>query len=204
MDKDTFWQIIDKVNRQVASYDYDGILCATQEKLLAYTPEEIADWGIIQRYYRDLADTGGVFAAACFLNEYMSDDGFMDFRMWLISRGKSVYMAAIKDPDTLADLELREDTCALMESRWEEYGYIANDVYEQTGGAVDFYKLMEQRPLTATQKADIQAEIEYFPHTICEGAMAIQLLPKLYEKYGDIYFSYGGNNGPLPNTVMMM
>lgn len=80
MDKLTFWQIIDRVNRQVAADDYDGILRATRESLTVFDPEEIADWGSIQRYYRDLADTGGVFAASCFLNAYMSDDGFNDFR----------------------------------------------------------------------------------------------------------------------------
>ena len=57
MDKNTFWQIIDEVNSQVAGTDYDGILRATQERLLAFSPDEIADWGSIQRYYKDMADT---------------------------------------------------------------------------------------------------------------------------------------------------
>ncbi|MDD4496516.1 MAG: DUF4240 domain-containing protein, partial [Eubacteriales bacterium] len=73
----------------------------------------------------DMADTGGVFAASCFFNDYMSDDGFNDFRMWLISRGRDTYMAALKNPDTLADLEMPEDIQSTMDTRWEGYGYVA-------------------------------------------------------------------------------
>jgi len=200
MDKNMFWQIIDEVNSQVAGNDYDGILRATQEKLLTYTPEEIADWGSIQRYYEDTADTGGVFAASCFLNDYMSDDGFIDFRMWLISRGKNVYMTALKNPDTLADLELPEDIQSTMDTRWEGYGYVANDAYKQTGHPVDFYDMMEQHPLTTAQKADIRVEIEYFPHTVQNSVDGLPLLPKLHKKYGNSQFRYNGPSAPSPGT----
>ena len=200
MDKNTFWQVIDVVNSQVAGDDYEGIIRATQERLLTYTPEEIADWGNIQRYYKNMADTGSVFAASCFLNDYMSDDGFIDFRMWLISRGKNVYMAALKNPDTLADLELPEDIQSTMDTRWEVYGYVANDAYKQTGRSVDFYDLMEQRPLTTAQKADIRVEIEYFPHTIQNNIDGLPFLPKLCEKYGEPQFRYGGPSAPSSGT----
>ncbi|EKC76209.1 hypothetical protein LEA_04821 [human gut metagenome] len=40
------------------------------------------------------------------IKEYgCSDDGFIDFRAWLIAQGKEVYMNALRDPDTLADIE---------------------------------------------------------------------------------------------------
>jgi len=189
MDKNTFWRLIDEVNSQVAGTDYDGILRATQEKLLTYTPEEIADWGSIQRYYKDMADTGGIFATSCFLNDYMSDDGFNDFRMWLISRGKDTYMTALKNPDSLADLELPEDIQSMMDTRWEGYGYVANYAYRQTGRTDSVYDVMERRPLTVAQKADIRVEIDYFPHPIQNDAEATLLLPKLHKKYGKVGFN---------------
>jgi len=166
MDKNTFWGIIDAVNREVSGTDYEGILRVTQEKLGAYTPEDIARWGAIQREYKDMADTGGIFAAACALTDYMSSDGFNDFRMWLISQGRDVYMAALKNPDTLAALELPEDIQATMDTRFESYGYVANYAYESTGCKVDFYDEMERYPLTAEDKADLKADIEYFPHKV--------------------------------------
>ena len=36
---------------------------------------------------------------------HATDDGFTDFRAWLISQGKEAYFAALKEPDTLADLD---------------------------------------------------------------------------------------------------
>lgn len=33
---------------------------------------------------------------------HATDDGFTDFRAWLISQGKEAYFAALKEPDTLA------------------------------------------------------------------------------------------------------
>ena len=172
--------------------DYDGILYATQKKLLAYSSEEIAGWGSVQRYYNDLADTGGIFAASCFLNDFMSDDGFYDFRMWLISQGKDVYMAALEDPDSLADLDLPEDIPSTMATRWESYGYVANHAYEQTKHTADFYVVMERQPLTNAQKSEISVEINYFPHTVWDDVTGSQFLPKLCEKYGNKQFSYGG------------
>ena len=175
MDKDTFWQIIDSVNSEVSGADWQEILRATQEKLLDYSPREIAAWANILRYYRDLADTSGIFAASCVLNEYMSDDGFMDFRAWLISSGKEVYMAALKNPDSLAGLEIPENT------RFELYGYVAYDAYKSKCRD-DVYEVMKRNPLTKAQKADIRAEIKYFPHEI-DYLHVKYLLPDLYAKH---------------------
>ena len=183
MDKDTFWSVINAVNKEVSGTDYEGILRVTQEKLSAYSPEDIARWGAIQREYKELADTGGIFAAACALNDYMSSDGFNDFRMWLISQGRDIYMAALKNPDTLAALKLPEDIQATMDTRFESYGYVANYAYESTGCKIDFYDEMERHPLTAEDKADLKADIEYFPHKVPDEKAMAQYFPNLYAKY---------------------
>ena len=183
MDKNTFWEIIDAVNSEVSDNDYEGILHATQEKLGGYSPEDIARWGAIQRKYKDLADTGGIFAAACALNDYMSSDGYNDFRMWLISQGRDVYMAALNNPDTLAALELPDDIQTTMDTRFESYGYVANYAYESTGCKVDFYDEMERNPLAAEGKADLKADIKYFPHKIPDEKTMARYFPNLYAKY---------------------
>ena len=38
------------------------------------------------------------------INGGCSDDGFRDFRVWLVGRGRHAYEAALKNPDTLADI----------------------------------------------------------------------------------------------------
>jgi hypothetical protein len=175
MDKNTFWKLIDSVNSEVCNDDQEGILRTTQAKLLDYSPQEIAAWANILRYYRHLADTGGVFAASCILNDYMSDDGFMDFRTWLISRGREVYMAALRNPDSLAERKIPKDT------RFESYGYVAYDAFERKCLG-NVYNMMERYPLTQAQKADIRSEIEYYPHEI-DDLHAKILLPNLYAKH---------------------
>ncbi|MEO5978010.1 MAG: DUF4240 domain-containing protein, partial [Chryseolinea sp.] len=46
-------------------------------------------------------------AAAYTIHSGCSDDGFADFRGWLISRGKSVYENSLSSPDNLATLGLK-------------------------------------------------------------------------------------------------
>lgn len=175
MDKNTFWHIIDSVNSEVSGSDLEGVLRMTQAKLQDYSPQEIAVWANFLRYYRDLADTSGVFAASCVLNDYMSDDGFMDFRAWLISRGKEVYLAALRDPDSLVGIEIPKST------RFESYGYVAYDAYKEICKD-DVYAEMDMNPLTKAQKKALRAEIEYYPHQITMGN-AESHLPNLYTKY---------------------
>ncbi len=51
-----------------------------------------------------------LWAAAYVICDGCSDDGFMDFRMWLIGQGKKVYDDALRDPETLLDrIEVRND-----------------------------------------------------------------------------------------------
>ncbi|MDE7244669.1 MAG: DUF4240 domain-containing protein, partial [Oscillospiraceae bacterium] len=59
----------------------------------------------ILHVYLELADQYGLWSAATILCDGCSDDGFLDFRAWLIAQGKEVYLAALKDPDSLADIE---------------------------------------------------------------------------------------------------
>lgn len=191
MDKNTFWHIIDSAGSEVNCLDLEGVLRATQEKLQAYSPQEIAVWANFFRHYRDLADTSGVFAASCVLNDYMSDDGFLDFRAWLISRGKAVYLAALKDPDSLAGLEIPKRT------RFESYGYVAYDAYREICED-DVYAEMDANPLTKAQKADIRAEIEYFPHEV-DAPHVRNHLPNLCAKHLEpqVFFDFSYRKNPL-------
>lgn len=177
MDKNIFWQVIDQVNKEVSPTDLDGIIRVTTEKLVDYSQRESAVWSKYQQFYCDLADTTGLFAAACCLNHCMSDDSFHDFRMWLISQGREVYMAALRSPDSLA----KRDT-PINTTRFEPYGYVALDAYDLRDMHGDMYEEKERNPLTAEQKEEIRAEIQYYPRRVTpENAEAH--LPNLYAKY---------------------
>lgn len=186
MDKNTFWKVIDEVNSKVASTDQDQLLEETQKVLLALPSQEIAQWGSIQRHYCAIADTSGIYAAACLTNDFMSDDGFYDFRMWLISRGREVYMAALKAPDTLAALNIPEDT------RFESYGYVAVKAYPVgvmlESGYVDSLFEMLSEEIKEHGKEHIHQIIT--TGVFQDSGITSPLTKGIYEQMQDAYYSF--------------
>ena len=58
-----------------------------------------------------------------------------DFRRWLVSRGRDVYQAALADPDSLAQLDVRPGSDDAWE--FEEIYYVAKYVFEEQGSEGD-------------------------------------------------------------------
>jgi len=54
------------------------------------------------------AYTWDLIAAACFLGCGQSDDGFEDFRAWLVAQGQETFEMVLADVTTLADLPFDE------------------------------------------------------------------------------------------------
>jgi len=50
------------------------------------------------------ANTIALWGAAHLINGGCSDDAFRDFRVWLVGRGRHPYEAALKNPDSLAEI----------------------------------------------------------------------------------------------------
>lgn len=126
MDKKTFWEIINNVNATVNCSDQAAVLLATEKKLMEHSANDIADWHQIMSAYMDIAYRHELWAACAATVSHSSDDGFIDFRSWLISQGKEIYMAALHNPDSLADLDILAGT-----ANFELYGYVAYDAYAQ-------------------------------------------------------------------------
>ena len=105
----------------------DSILLTTQEKLLQLPLQEIIGFHNYLRWYMDLADTPNLVAAAVAINDGTSDDGFTDFRAWLVSQGQEVYRKALKCADSLAELDIPQES---YYTQFELYGYIGSYAYE--------------------------------------------------------------------------
>lgn len=95
MDKERFWKVIAEVNRCVSSGDQEAVLEATRKKLMEYSAADIARWHEIRGVYMDLAYRNDLWAACAATGTHCSDDGFIDFRSWLISQGRDVYMQVL-------------------------------------------------------------------------------------------------------------
>jgi len=102
MDTDKFWRIVDAAKLE------SGGICQQQvevtvQKLSQLEPAEIVAFDeLMVRLFKD-AYRWDLWGAAYLINEGCSDSGFYGFRAWLITQGRQVYEAALRDPDSLAD-----------------------------------------------------------------------------------------------------
>jgi hypothetical protein len=66
-----------------------------------------------------------LWGAAYLIEGGCSDDGFIDFRYALISKGRAVYERALTDPDSLVEVDIVSD---------ELFGCVAERVYQARTG----------------------------------------------------------------------
>lgn len=126
MNKEEFWQTIESVNHLVPDGNQEAVEEKMCEELLHHSPQDILDWYIIFHEYLNAAYRNDLWAACTALGAHASDDGFIDFRAWLISQGKKVYMDAMRDPDTLA-----QNPHPGVEMNFEGFTYCPVDAYEK-------------------------------------------------------------------------
>ena len=119
------------------------------------------------------------------INGGCSDDGFDYFRGWLIAQGKSVFMKALENPDSLAKLdEIDEAECEYIMS-------VAGSAYLEkfSDGSADwdkFYSGIKLNPLTQSEIDSIHSEIVYGDDMDIEWEEEdlAEIVPELYERYG--------------------
>lgn len=127
MNRDEFWAIIDATRSDSDPYEHAD---AVQEALSKKTADEIVDF---ERHLASLlveSYTWKLWGAAYLINGGCSDDGFDYFRGWLVLQGRSVFEAALADPDSLADLpDLEEDVeCEeILGVAWSAYETVTGD-----------------------------------------------------------------------------
>ncbi|KGF73474.1 hypothetical protein DO97_18325 [Neosynechococcus sphagnicola sy1] len=126
MDKVAFWKLMD-ASRRSAEGDPEAQIDVLREKLDKHSPEELVDFDHIFTEYHSRAYTWDLWGAAYIIGGGCSDDGFMDFRAWLISQGEKVFEAALQDPETLAQVVKEEDGDCQVEG----FQYIALELWEQ-------------------------------------------------------------------------
>jgi hypothetical protein len=131
MDGSEFWAIVES-SKAESDGTFDGHAESLTEKLSELEPAQIAAFDRVFSTLKFKAYTWDLWGAAYVIHGGCSDDGFADFRSWLISMGRSVYERALSDPDGLADVELGPD--GEEDASFEEFAYIAAQVYEDKTG----------------------------------------------------------------------
>lgn len=177
INKESFWDLIHEA-KNACGQDMDAMLAYLKDRLVSMGPTQAQNFHDIIHAYEDLADKFGLWDAAGIMKEYgCSDDGFIDFRAWLIAQGREVYFAALADPDSLADVVPYGDCC------FEQLSYVGDYAYEQLTGksAYDQTDWSAYEALLMKLEQDIVYKdgIE-FPR---EGADLKKYLPRLCAKH---------------------
>jgi len=108
MNKNEFWELI-QASFEEGNWETDKQMEILIDKLSTYSEEEIFKFEAIYQVYDKEAYKRKLWAAAFVMNGGCSDDGFDYFKGWLISRGEEPYLNALKDPDSLIDLDVSPD-----------------------------------------------------------------------------------------------
>ena len=177
INKESFWDLIHEA-RDACGQDMSAMVEHLKGRLVSMGAEQAQSFHDITQAYEDLAYKYGLWDAAEIIKEYgCSDDGFIDFRAWLIAQGREVYFAALADPDSLADVVPYGDCC------FEQLSYVGDYAYEQLTGksAYDQTDWSAYEALLMKLEQDIVYKdgIE-FPR---EGADLKKYLPRLCAKH---------------------
>lgn len=173
VNKDIFWTLIAQAKEHTS-----GPSEWLMEQLVDMGPEQAKKFDDIACAYTSLAYQYGLWTAASVMERGgCTDDGFTDFRGWLIAQGREVYMAALKDPDSLADAPDYQD------QRFDCLSHMGERAFEELTGR-DIYEDFDPAGYDAL-KAELKQDIVYgdgigYPYTWSEAAA---YLPRLCAKY---------------------
>lgn len=173
INKETFWELIDQAKEHPG-----GPSEWLMEQLMELGPAQAKKFDDIACAYTSLAYQYGLWTAASVMERGgCTDDGFIDFRGWLIAQGKDVYMAALKDPDSLADAPDYQD------QRFACLPQMGGCAYEELTGR-EIYDAFDPAGYDAL-KADLKKDIVYgdgigYPYGWWDVPA---YLPKLCAKY---------------------
>jgi hypothetical protein len=197
--KEQFWDIIDEARNTTGKWQ--DMFEPLAEILLALEEPDIIRWCQIFMEYEELADKNKLQAAAAMIKNGCSDECFLEFRYWLIAQGKDVFMNALADPDSLADIAgvraYRRELIAsdlihplygyINPPYFEEIEYAANQAYqckEENNGSI--YDVIDENPLSEQEKENIKGEITYAAD-IDDTGVGSHNFEELTEMYGESF-----------------
>lgn len=136
MTEDRFWSLID------ATIGDDG--ARTSGMLDAFDKlslDELIGFDLALDARMDAANSWDLWGAAYVANGGASDDGFVYFRYWLISRGRKAFEIIVRNPDDLADI-VPKGTTDVLEG--EAFGSMAAIQWVERSGK-DFVDLEKRK-----------------------------------------------------------
>jgi hypothetical protein len=193
MDELEFWKIVERAREESVggssgfvakvlgllglskprSFSSTAFMDAVRVELGRCTDDQLVGFKIVQESLMDRAYTWPLWGAAYTICGGCSDDGFMDWRSWLIAQGRERFERSLADPDSLADLEGIDPD----EAHLEEFLYVASELFgERTGG-----DLWDRVPENSRRGSSEEPAGERWEEGTDDLA---RMLPRLTSRYG--------------------
>jgi hypothetical protein len=137
-DEENFWQFIAEAKAQ-SGKDGERQVQILVDKLASMSLEDIAAYSAMFDHLQDIAYQRELWTAASLITGG-GNDGFMDFRAWLIAQGQEVFYAVLRDPDILADM-VEVNRYGFGNAELENMNYVDQYAYEKKTGDEDMPRL---------------------------------------------------------------
>jgi len=135
MTDEQFWSIIHDSRTAFDPSHRDGNMHKQKERLAmllsSLTLDDIVGFDTLFQEKKKELYRWDLWAAAYIFDGGCSDDGFSDFREWLISMGEEVYTRALKDVNSLIGVMDRDD---VEYPSFEGFWHVPTVVYEKKTG----------------------------------------------------------------------
>ena len=176
MDEEQFWAIVQTAVDE-AGNDEDEYLEVAKRELSKLSLKEMI--GLRLRTDKLLYDsyTSEMWCAGYLMNGGCSDDGFEYFRLWVISRGRKVYEAAMANPDNLIDYIGDDDEMDFFE--FESFWYVALEAFEEAVDA-ELYDYVDDDNFKTCEGNYPNFEFNWEED---EPESMQKLCPRLFEKF---------------------
>ena len=176
MDEEQFWAIVQTAVDE-AGDDEDEYLEVAKRELSKLSLKEMI--GFRLRTDKLLYDsyTSEMWCAGYLMNGGCSDDGFEYFRLWVISRGRKAYEAAMANPDNLIDYIGDDDEMDFFE--FELFWYVALEAFEEAVDA-ELYDYIDDENFKTCEGNYPNFEFNWEED---EPESMQKLCPRLFEKF---------------------
>ena len=177
MDEEQFWAIVQTAVDE-AGDDEEAYLEVVKRELSKLSLKEMI--GFRLRTDKLLYDsyTSEMWCAGYLMNGGCSDDGFEYFRLWVISRGRKVYEAAMANPDNLIDYIDDDDEMDFFE--FELFWYVALGAFEEAVDA-ELYDYIDDENFKTCEGNYPNFEFNWEED---DPESMQKLCPRLFEKFG--------------------
>ena len=164
MNIEQFWVIIELSRKTLDSKKVDGNAQRQSEELrrllLNLSAGEVVDFRVQFEKRMDEAFQWDLWGAAYIVAGGCSDDGFSDFRSWLISMGRRVFEDAVSNPESLIHAV---NAPGVEDIFFEDFRYVAANVHESLTGRALLVRT-ENRPMAPTGEEWREEELAHrFP-----------------------------------------